>query len=87
MPTPQRLGMPQLDDVAAQYRLHADQIANGEVQRPRYAVVIEFYEGEPPCAHCFGTAPESRTESMHAMTEGVIALAETIQDLNAGGSH
>ena len=53
---PSRAGYPDPADVAGQYRLHADRIANGELPRPSRAIVIEFDADGALAVTAFGPA-------------------------------
>lgn len=74
-----RSGLPSTDNVAAQYRLHADQVANGELPRPVRSVLVEFHEDAVTSVQLFGMHGHGR--------EAISALASAIQSLNAGASN
>lgn len=82
-----RAGMPKLEDIAAHLRLHADKIANSEVPRPRYAIVIEFFDSDEPDVHTFGVAVDSPREAITVLVDASMVLGDAIQAVNAEASH
>lgn len=57
-----RLGLPAAENVAGQYRLHADRIADGEVPRPRMAVLVEVGPDGISRVYTFGGELPARTK-------------------------
>lgn len=74
------VGIPKPEDIAAQYRHHAAQIADGDLVRPARALLIEFDANGVPRLYQFGPAFNSHRE-------GVSALLESAKFLNAEASN
>lgn len=79
--------MPKIDDLAAQFRLHADRISNQERRRPRYAIVVEFYDAGEPDVTTFGVAINSPREAITVLVDTSMVLGDAIQAFNAEASH
>jgi hypothetical protein len=82
-----RLGLPAVSDVAAQYRLHADCIANGEVPRPRHAVLVDIDASGQPVVYTFGMAEACSRERLNLIAAGISALGDAARAVNATSSN
>lgn len=82
-----RLGLPEVNDVVGQYRLHVDRVANGEDPRPDRSVLIEFNATDLPIVHIFGLDEPSYRERLALVTEVMQTLSYVAAGMNAKASN
>lgn len=73
------VAVPKAGDLAAQYRYHAQLVADGERPKAARAVLIEFDEQGVPTMRLFGSYYTTQREAIHD-------LLEAVQSLNAEAS-
>lgn len=84
--TPQRLGLPEHDDIAGQLRLYADQISNDEVDAPKAMLLIAFHDGGACGIKMLNIHPECARERIPILADSMRVLLQAIENDNAASS-
>ena len=72
---PLRSGLPDTTNVAGQYRLHADRIANGETDMPANAVIVELNAAGALTVTLIGPPMDG-----HSIKAALLAAADSFPD-------
>lgn len=85
--TVERAGIPPVQDVIGQYRLHCDMVADGELPRPQRALLIEHSSDGGFVVQTFGMGEDSKREKIACIGDCLKALGTAIQQLNAAAAN
>lgn len=78
-----RSGLPTIQDVLGQYRLHVDRIADGEEPRPHEALLVEQFVDGSYTVHTFGMTEHPTREKVAAFARNIGVLSGALAGLNA----